>query len=183
MHSLELIAIVLTLALVASILWSTVRTGMPPMPSLGKGRKAMLDAVGEPQGGAIVDMGSGWGTLVIPLARRYPGVRVEGYELSWFPWLASWLAARLLRLSNARFHRRDFVQADLGQVDTVLCYLMPAGMEQVRQRLETAPGGVRTLISHHFAVTGWEPVSVHRLRDLYQTPIYTYRIPDSLPVT
>jgi len=170
-----LVVLAVVLVVGASILWSTLRTGMPPMPSLGRAPKAMLELVPEQPDGAIVDMGSGWGTLAIRFARRFPRTRVVGYEVSFFPWLVSVLLARLMRLDNLVFYRRDFREADLDGVEVLLCYLMPEGMQAVQQRLERDPGSVRWVISHCFALRGREPETVSELPDLYATRVYRYR--------
>lgn len=175
MSPLVLALLVLVLVVAASILWSTLRTGMPPMPSIGRAPGAMLALVEAPPRGAIVDMGSGWGTLAIRFARRFPENRVVGYEVSFFPWLVSVLLARLMGLRNLAFHRRDFREADLEGVEVLLCYLMPEGMQAVAQRLERDPGSVRWVISHCFALRGREPEAVIELADLYATPVYRYR--------
>lgn len=175
METAALVVLGLVLVVGASILWSTLRTGMPPMPSLGRAPGVMLALVETPPDGAIVDMGSGWGTLAIRFARRFPQTPVLGYEVSFFPWLVSVLLARLMRLDNLRFYRRDFRSADLDGVEVVLCYLMPAGMQAVQQRLERDPGSVRWVISHCFALRGREPETLRELPDLYATPVYRYR--------
>ena len=173
----ETVLVVAVLSIGASILWSTVRYGMPPMPSLGRSRQVMLELVPEAPDGAIVDLGSGWGTLAWPFARRFPQTPVIGYELSFFPWLFSVLLARLTRQRNLHFHRRDFRQADLSGAAVVLCYLAGEGMDSVARMLDS-PGPERALwvISHHFALPGHEPETVIRLNDLFATPVYRYRI-------
>lgn len=172
----ETALVVVVLVIGASILWSTVRYGMPPMPSLGRSRQVMLEMVpGEPPG-TIVDLGSGWGTLAWPFARRFPQRWVIGYEVSFFPWLFSVLMARVLRQRNLSFRRRDFRQADLSGTAVVLCYLAGEGMESVARLLDSAAPRDLWVISHHFALPGHEPESVVRLNDLFNTPIYRYRI-------
>ncbi len=171
----SLTLVILVLVVAASILWSTVRTGMPPMPSLGRAPRAMLELVPVPPEGGIVDMGSGWGTLAVRFARRFPQTSVVGYEVSFFPWLVSVLLARVMRLDNLRFVRRDFRDAELEGVAVLLCFLMPEGMQAVAQRLERDPGSVRWVISHCFALRGREPETVVELPDLYATPVYRYR--------
>lgn len=175
MSPLAVALVVLVLVIAASILWSTLRTGMPPMPSLGRAPRAMLELVDKTPEGAIVDMGSGWGTLAIRFARRFPQTPVIGYEVSFFPWLVSVLLARVMRLENLRFHRWDFREADLEGVEVLLCYLMPEGMQAVQQRLDHDPGSVRWVISHCFALRGREPETVSELPDLYATRVYRYR--------
>lgn len=170
------VALAVVLVVGASILWSTIRTGMPPMPSLGASRRAMVSLVDEAPAGAIVDMGSGWGTLALAFARRFPDNRIVGYEISFFPWLFSVVMARVLGLENLQFRRLDFCNADVMGASVLVCYLMPSGMELVRNRLETDPGNVETVISHYFALRGWEADHVIELPDLYRTPVYRYRL-------
>ena len=170
--SITLIMFILVVGL--SVLWSTLRTGMPPMPSLGASGRAMLSLVHRSPSGAIADMGSGWGTLAVAFARRFPETRVVGYEISFFPWLFSRCLARALGLSNLRFYRLDFRNTDLMGVSVLVCYLMPKGMEAIRKRLETDPGSVEVVISHYFALRGWKADDVVELSDLYRTPVYRY---------
>mgnify|MGYP006277244033 CR=1 FL=1 len=176
-----IVALVAVLVVGLSILWSTLRTGMSPMPSLGASRRAMVSMLDETPRGAIVDMGSGWGTLAVAFARRFPDTPVVGYEVSYFPWLFSVLLARAMGLGNLRFRRLDFCNAELMGVSVLVCYLMPSGMERVRQRLETDPGDVDTVISHYFALRGWEADDVVELPDLYRTPLYRYRLSSNQP--
>ena len=176
-----IVVLVAVLVIGASILWSTLRTGMPPMPSLGASRRGMVALVETPPTGAIVDMGSGWGTLAVAFARRFPDTPVVGYEVSFFPWLFSVLLARLLGLSNLSFRRLDFCNAELMGASVVVCYLMPSGMARVRERLETDPGDVDTVISHYFALRGWEADHIVELPDLYRTPLYRYRLSPHQP--
>tara|TARA_R110002094_G_scaffold147868_1_gene136764 strand:- start:31 stop:285 length:255 start_codon:yes stop_codon:yes gene_type:complete len=81
MPILELILLVFVLLTVLSIVWSTLQTGISPMMSSGKACQAMLASIDRPANGPLIDLGSGWGTLVIALARKHPGQQVIGYEL------------------------------------------------------------------------------------------------------
>ena len=65
-----------------SIVLTSMKTGISPSPSSGKAVRAMLAAIEDSGTGPIVDLGSGWGTLVIALAGKYPNRQVVGYELS-----------------------------------------------------------------------------------------------------
>lgn len=172
----ELVAVTFVLLVAATILWSTVRYGMPPMPSLGTARRAMLEMAGEPGQSQIVDLGSGWGNLAVTFARRYPQCQVVGYEVSWFPWLFSLALKRILGLNNLSFHRRDFRWARIEDDAVVLCYLASEGMESVRALLEREKPARVTVVSHHFALPGSQPESVLELTDLYRTPIYRYQL-------
>ncbi len=48
-------------------------------------KAAMMELVPDDFEGTIVELGSGWGTLAVAFARRYPGCQVLAYELSPLP--------------------------------------------------------------------------------------------------
>ncbi len=113
-------------------MWSTVVAGISPMPSSAKARLAVMQlvaAAGKGSGaGAIVDLGSGWGGLVIRLAQTYPDRKIVGYELSPIPWFVSLCIAKCLRLNNLSLYRRDFFKTDLSAASVMVCYLYPEGL-------------------------------------------------------
>lgn len=156
-------------------------TGISPMPSSSKARRAVMqlieiaDAEGEAGNDAIVDLGSGWGSLVIRLARKYPDRQVVGYELSLIPWLVSLCASKCLGLDNLKLYRRDFLKADLSKASVLVCYLFPGGMAALEGKLRgELSGSRRYLISNNFALPSVEAEKVAQLDDYYRSPVYLY---------
>jgi hypothetical protein len=157
----------------------TLRTGISPMPTLPAVRRTLLAALPEPQAlrGTVHELGAGWGTLALPLARRYPAATVVAWELSPLPWAVCALRARLSGARNLAVRRADFLAGGLGDAALVVCYLAPGIMARLRPRLEaTLPAGAM-VVSSTFAVPGWQPAAVHRAPDLHRSPIYVYRWP------
>ncbi|WP_205849091.1 methyltransferase [Natronospirillum operosum] len=181
--SLDLLLLALGVSLALSLVWSTLRSGMSPMPSSRAARAAMLEALQGTEG-PIADLGSGWGQLGLAAAKRFPARQVIGYELSWLPWLYSVAVARCLRCRNLTFYRRDAFAAlarqDPMPVRTVVCYLHGEGMARLRQTLDTGEHSCRWIISNNFALPGCQPDHQWRLRDFYRSPVYRYRWPDCL---
>lgn len=174
MNAFELGFLALVLVAALSIVWSTLRTGISPMMSSSAATQAMLNAIAEPKG-PIIDLGSGWGTLVVAAARQYPAQQVIGYELSWLPWLVSCLRKRYLRLDNLTLYRKDFNEADLSQAAILLCYLFPEGMAALAEKLTRQPSRAVDIISNTFALPACQATQTIRLNDIYKTPIYLYR--------
>lgn len=150
--------------------------------SSGKASRTMIELVDEcTVNGPIIDLGSGWGTLVIPLARKYPHQQVAGYELSLFPWLVSVLAKQVLGLNNLTLYRQDFIKADLSKASLLCCYLFPGGMTALAEKFERdkiiSSSHKMKIISNTFALSGVEPTKVVKLDDIYRTPIYVYSLP------
>ena len=161
----------------ASIVWFSLRTGIAPVPSSGRARRTMLAAVQGAPAGPLLDLGSGWGTLAIAAARRFPEREVIGYELSWVPWAVSWLLKHALALDNLTLRREDFLRADVSKASVLLCYLFHRGMQRLADKL-AREGAPAVLVSHTFALPpSWQPDEVIALNDLYRSRIYVYRRP------
>jgi len=166
--------LVFVLLAVMSIVWTTLQTGISPMMSSGMACQAMLASIDRPANGPLIDLGSGWGTLVIALARKYPRQQVIGYELSWFPWLVSIILKYSLRLNNLTLYRKDFKKAELSNASILFCYLFPGGMVALHEKLKRELSNEILIVSNTFALPSCQPTKVIRLKDIYQTPIYVY---------
>ncbi|MBA6253309.1 MULTISPECIES: methyltransferase [unclassified Colwellia] len=174
MDFFSLILLIIVILMVLSIVWSTLKTGISPMMSSSKACKTMLAEIDTHEKGPLIDLGSGWGTLVIAVAQKYPNQQVIGYELSWFPWLVSKILKHSLRLDNLTLFRKDFKNADLSTASTLVCYLFPEGMVALQEKLVDEVFNKVTIVSNTFALPLCQPTRVIRLRDFYQTPIYVY---------
>jgi hypothetical protein len=165
-----------------SIVYSTLRSGAPPMPSSPRVRRALLELLPPDTRGTVLDLGSGWGTLAFAVADRCPRARVVAYELSWLPWLFSRLRQRLFPRPNLDLYRGDFfTDASFRDATCVITYLSPRIMTRLADRFETElPVGAR-ILSHTFGLRGWKPVRQERLQDLYRTPVYLYEVPPRTP--
>ena len=176
MAELTLMALVLLAG--ASILWSTLRVGISPMPSSQKACAAVMQLIesAKADNAPIVDLGSGWGSLVIRLAIKYPERKIIGYELSWLPWLVSVLAARCLRLNNLTVHRQNFLKAEWPIGAVLVCYLFPAGMDALEDQLAQRQSALAYLISNNFALPSHTAETMLKLDDFYQSPVYRYQL-------
>jgi SAM-dependent methyltransferase len=141
------------------LFWSTFRTQVPYYPS-GKAVRGAVAGLLPPGGNPrAIDIGSGFGGLVLELARMRPDARVEGIELAPLPWFASRLAAGMTR-SRARFFRGDYERLDFGRYDLVFAYLSPAAMDGLwrKAQREMRPGS--RLASYEFVMSGRPPDQV-----------------------
>jgi len=173
MSHLSIIVGTVALLLAGSIVWTTLRAGISPVPSSAKATRAILNLIPSNAGDHIAELGSGWGGLALSVASRRPEARVVGYELSLLPWAWSTGVARLIGRRSIDFVRRDFFDADLDDTDVVLCYLFPGAMERLAERLKDLKAG-SVIISNTFRLPGWEPDEVIELNDLYRTRVYRY---------
>lgn len=156
------------------ILIYAVRTGVPPMPTGPTVRRAMFDFLPGRVDGVVYDLGSGWGGMAIALAERYPDNRVVGIELSPLPWLWSRLRLAIRPRPNLTFQRANFLKQPLDDAGAITCYLMIGAMTPLAAKLkkELKPGSV--IVSHAFALRGWEPEKVAIVRAAGSAWVYRY---------
>lgn len=173
--SIEIAVLALALMAVALIGVYTVTTGIPPVPTSARVRAVMLRVLPPRIEGTIFELGSGWGTLAFPLARRYPECRVMAYEVSPLPWLVSRLRLALSPLPNLVLNRANFDTAPLGEASLVVCYLFPGAMAKLKTRFGNELATGTMVLSNTFAVPGWQPAVELAADDLYGSKVYLYR--------
>jgi len=166
----------MVLFVTSTILYSTVKLGISPMPSSNKAYRAMMQLADETGTGTIIDMGSGWGNFVIPIAKKYPQRQIVGYELSYLPWLISTLLKKTLGLKNLTLHRQSFYKADFSIASVLVCYLFPEAMDKISKKLRLEQAGVNFVISNNFVLPLWQHSKVIHINDFYKSPIYLYDI-------
>lgn len=76
-----------------------------------------------------------------------------------------------------RIYRQNFLTAQLPRAALFICYLHPKGMQALQKGLLSDGQKFNTLlISSTFALPGQQPTETIHLDDLYNTPIYIYRL-------
>jgi len=171
-----ILVVIIIAFITVSIIYSTVKLGISPMPSSAKAYKAMLMLSEETGNGTIIDLGSGWGHFVIAMAKKYPQRQVVGYELSFLPWLNSSLVKKVLGLQNLTLYRQDFYHADLSKASVLVCYLFPQAMEKIAHKLLNEQHNINFLISNNFALPTSKAIKVVQIDDFYKSPIYLYKL-------
>lgn len=169
----------IVLFVTSTVIYSTVKLGISPMPSSHKAYLAMMQLADETGTGTIIDMGSGWGNFVIPIAKKYPQRQIVGYELSYLPWLTSTLLKKLLGLKNLTLYRQNFYKADLSKASVLVCYLFPEAMDKISKKLRLDQASVNFVISNNFVLPLWQHSKVIRINDFYKSPVYLYDMSNS----
>lgn len=162
------------LGVLISVVWWTIRNGISPMPTSSKVKKSLFGKLPNPVEGTVYELGSGWGTLLMPLGKIYASNSVVGIESSPVPYWVSKIWLSLAREPNVKVKRRDFFSEDLSEGGLVVCYLYPGAMPRLQAKLEKELKPGTWVISHTFAIPGWKPEETHFVDDLYHTKIYIY---------
>jgi precorrin-6B methylase 2 len=164
-----------------SIVYSSWKNGISPMPTSAKLRHAVAAEVNRlSSGGTMVEAGSGWGTLALYLARHCPGWQIIGIENSPVP---LWISRFFLRCTSAVngiiHHNILFINGDIytypyAEVDVIVCYLYPGAMKRLSEIANNRLSPGTRIISVCFALPGWEPERIVICGDLYRTKVYVY---------
>lgn len=159
----------------AAFYWSGFRTQAPLFLTNRRTVEAMARLLPADRSLRVLDIGSGTGSLLRPLARRRPDSRFDGIEAAPAPWLIG----RLLgcRLPNLHWRRGDLFAADWRAYDVVYAFLSPAPMAAVWRKAcaEMAPGSL--LLSNSFAIPDCSAEFVIDIGDRRRTRLFGYRIP------
>ena len=179
----ELGVLAAALAVVLALVVYALITGVAPAPTSPRVASVMLSLIPPAIEGVVYELGSGWGSLAVPLARRLPRCTVRALEISPLPWLFSRLRHAVAPLPNLSIRRADFRDVALGDAALVVCYLFPGAMANLESKLEAELKPGTYVLSNTFALPGWRPVAVRRADDLHATTVYLYRMPGPSPTS
>lgn len=131
----------------------------PPIPSSGRLKEKVLADIctflESRKNMVLMDLGSGWGTLLVPLAKRFPQHRFIGIERAFLPYIISTL--RAYNLPNLKFERGDIFTTDISQADVVYCFLMQKIMNRLEPRLQKELKSGACVYSCRFPCPNWPP--------------------------
>ncbi len=163
-----------------SILFWTFKNGISPSPTSPKQKKAIMDLIQSeiPKNlkKDILELGSGFLTLAIPVAKLFPDTKVIAYETSLVPYLISKIYIYFFKLPNINLIRKDFFRSDLKNAGLIICYLYPKAMDNLKIKFENELVKGTFIVSNTFAVPDLKPIKTFIVNDLYQTKIYLYKI-------
>ncbi len=159
----------------ASIVYSTLKYGISPMPSSSKVKKCIEEVLPDRVEGKVYELGCGWGALAFRLASLYPEAEIQAYEVSPMPWLYTYILQRIYRFSNMTLYWKDFYLDSLEDASLIVCYLYPGAMERLKKKFEEELKPGTLIVSNTFAIPGWEPEQVIKVNDFYRTKVYVYR--------
>ena len=150
----------------------------PFVPSPYQIVSKMLELAKIKPGEKVYDLGSGDGRVVIFAVQKYDAKAV-GIELS--PRLVKSSQEEIQRLGltdRASIVHGDVFEAELGDADVVILYLMRDSNNTLKPKLEKALKPGARVISHDYEIEGWKPQHEERV-DAYRRShkIYVYRMP------
>ncbi len=148
----------------------------PAFPSFGNMKKIALNEAEKILQNSntplkVVDLGSGTGGLLIPLARKFPQHQFIGYDWDFF--VCQILKFRARHLSNLKVIRGDFLKADLSQYDLLLCFLDTQAAEDLSLKVQQEIKENARIISSAFELKGLNPTQIYDAKS-YGMPLKVY---------
>jgi SAM-dependent methyltransferase len=163
------------LLLVAAVHGPALLTRVPYYPTPRAAYGLLLAELPTDRPFRFLDVGCGFGDLLLFLAKHRPHASFVGIELGPLPCLVARVKARMQKSDNVKILYRDMWSFPISDCDYVYTFLSPAAMDKIWEKVsrEMHPGS--TFISNSFAVpiqADEEPV----IRDQRASKLYIYRI-------
>lgn len=124
----------------------------PAVPSHGKVKNAIIEEAANilknESNQQIMDLGSGWGTLLLPLAKRFPQHKFIGIELGFLPfWVSVW---RARKLKNLTFLQQDFFTSNIRNADIIFVFLLNSTMAKLSAKIQNEMKKESIVIANRF---------------------------------
>jgi hypothetical protein len=126
-------------------------TRVPYFPSRKSLYPILLNLFPKEKGIQFVDVGSGFGGVLINLAKERKDCIFLGVEFAPFPWLISYLVGKLKK-SSVEFKFCKYEAVNFHDFDIVFAYLSPAVMSLLWEKARTEMRAGSLLLSYEFPV-------------------------------
>lgn len=135
---------------------------------------ALAGVLADRQARRLVDLGAGVGSMLRPLAARFPAGQFVGVENAPLTWAAGWLRTR--SQANIQWRWGDLWQVDLKDFDVVYAFLSPVPMAALwdKARAEMKPGSL--FVSNSFPVPEVEASRVVEVDCVPARSLYCYEL-------
>lgn len=150
----------------------------PSVPTPPNVVDRMLSAARLKAGDTLYDLGSGDGRVLIAAAQKF-GASAVGIEIDKEDVEASTRRIKELKLEDrVRVVEGDLMNVDLSGADVVTIYLLTKSNDLLRPMLEKQLKPGTRVVSHDYAIRGWQPVRVETVvAHKREHQLYVYEMP------
>jgi SAM-dependent methyltransferase len=162
------------LCLAVAIYAPALLTRVPYYPTSRPAYALILAELPTDRPFTFIDVGCGFGDLLIFLAEHRPNGRFQGIELGPLPLLVARTKAFLRGQKNLAISCRDMWRTDFANFDYVYTFLSPAAMERIWEKVSTEMRPGSTFITNSFPVPH-EADEELAIRDERNGKLYVHR--------
>lgn len=147
------------------VFWGTVKGDVPLFLSSPAVSQALSSIVQKEQAYSLIDLGAGIGSVVVPLANRFPQMHITAVEQAPIPWLI--LTWRCRKFKNVKICRDNFWDYPLANYSVVFAFLSPKVMTRLEEKCRNELAVGNLLVSSTFPVPDRVPCSVISLNKMH----------------
>jgi len=173
---LSLILIFVSVLLVVPMVIAFL-TGAPWVPTNRFSINKMIDAAELKKGDIVMDPGCGDGRILFSALRSNKEVKARGYEMFFAPYIFAKIKS--LFVKNVDIWFKDSRKADMSDVNTMFCYMMPDSLIKLGANWKKKLPSNAQVISYAFQIGGWKlHKKIDKVPRKNQAAIYIYRLQD-----
>ncbi|OAI10370.1 hypothetical protein A1359_16800 [Methylomonas lenta] len=140
------------------VFWGTVKGDVPLFLSSPAVSQALSTIVQREQADSLIDLGAGIGSVVVPLANRFPQMHITAVEQAPIPWLI--LVWRCRKFKSVKIYRDNFWDYPLANYSVVFAFLSPKVMTRLDEKCRNELAVGNLLVASTFPVPDRIPSSV-----------------------
>lgn len=164
-----LFLIVFILILTAAIAGISAAPWLPTKPSQ---RKRLLDRLPLRGNETVYDLGCGDGSLLFALAKKYPGVRAVGVDISILPLMIGLGRKACRPYPNVRLRFANLFTTDVRDADVVFIFLLSKAYPRLKAKFAAELRDNARVVVEAWPLPDLTPAET--LRDDGQLPVYIY---------
>ena len=135
--------------------------------------KTLSELCADTGGARFIDLGAGFGSIVIPLARILPKTTVTGVENAPATWLIGYL--RTITQKNCLWRWGNLWHINLGEYEVVYAFLSPAPMPALWGKIQREMRTGTLFISNSFPIPEVDVSRIIEVNDARGTRLFCYR--------
>lgn len=156
--------IALYLLILNFLLLSFIFTKIPPIPTSKEVIDSLLKIIEEKikdkkELNTFIDLGSGFGTILIAVKKKFPKFEVIGYENWPIQFLLSKLRLLISRM-KAKVIYKNLLKSDIKKADFVFCYLYSGFLNKLEEKIKKELKFKSLFMSNAFPLPNWKPSKV-----------------------
>lgn len=118
-----------------------------------------VDKIDLKNNSIVYDLGCGDAKVLFALEKKFPNLKLIGYELAWWPYVVAKLKIKLKK-SKIKILHQNFYKANFSDADIIFCYLIDTVMPKLESQLKIQLKPGAKVFSYGFKFPNWQPAEI-----------------------